>query len=1007
MTREYQSIPFPIFGGLDTKTDGVSLPAPRLQKAENVHSDKTGSLRRRPGRTAITNTAQDGTTISGWLASGTHQGNLLGFTPSKLYEYSQSDQGWVDKGRCTSWRESYTSISTTSSSKTALGASMDMGVLGNYKVYAYDTFTQEGANTRTTTVFTMVDLYGTSYCVDKQLATTTGATGGSGVRVIGNQGVGIVIIFYDVSTANTLKCLVIDTSSRATITSSIAASPTSLATNCDKAVFDAEINTTYGPFVAYQQSAANTITFGFVTSAGALANTSTTTSGAAHATRIAVDVAGGNAMHGIFFALGTTPADGYADLRSFSGTAWTATASSAAVNGALSAAMYHIACKFDSATVLRVFYDGDLNTNYACVRQATVDTGATVTDQGFLTRSHLASKPFLGADGTLYYWVTNEPLSGVVQPTIFLMDYSNTLCGVANQGVHVGPSLSFIPRVVNDFNGKNSALFQYYTAFGTLGTGSATAFREVSLDMVHADSHVTVEDGSCVYIPSAVLQQYDGVSCVEVGFLQFCDTAGRVGFTKSNGAGTLTNLGVYSYRIVPEWTNAKGEREQGTDNGPTTITMGAADDTVSIQIDNVPWTLKWTALKPARQNFCWAIYRTATNIGGVVAPTADSPHYRVGTIPNVPTEDVATFVDTMADTTAETQEQLYADVELSNLAPSPGYIVAAGNGRVFVAGLPEDPSLVLYSKQRGHGQPLAFNSALSIQMPQSAGDVTSLAVLDEQLVAFTRDTVYRVVGDGANNVGGGSGFAPPVVAISADGGATSHRGVGVTTIGLVYQSVRGIMLFGPGLEGSYIGAPLEGLYDGAAITGIQTIPQFQRIHFSTSSKTYVYDYFHKQWYIWTHVSDGPTAVWFDIHVALSNDEFEYDDTGVWTDAGTPYTATVTLAWEKSSSSQGDVDFRRVAITGTSLDQHYLDVRLSHDYDATVNQTDDSTIAAAGVLRKRIRVARQKANALQVTIRDAFVDAYGSDVVLNTAGWRLNEVIFEVKIRGGLSHRRIT
>lgn len=1003
MTREYQAVPFPIFGGLDTKTDGVSLPAPKLQKAENVHSDKTGSLRRRPGRTAISNTIQDGTSASGWLASGTYQGRLLGFAQSKLYEYSQSDLAWVDKGRCTSWRESYASISSTSSSIGALGASMDMGVLGNYKVYAYDTFVKEGANTRTSTVFTMVDLYGTSYCVDKVLATTTGATGGSGVRVIGNQGFGIVIVFYDISTANTLKCLVIDTSSRATINTSIDATPTSLATNCDKAVFDAEINTTYGPFVAYQQSAANTISFGHVTAAGALTHTSTTTSGAAHATRIAVDVHSSNAMHGIFFSLGTTPADGYADLRSFDGAVWTATASSAAVNGALAATIVHVACKFDSATVLRVFYDGDIHTLYACVRHATVDTAAVVTDQGFLTRSYLASKPFLGADGTLYYWATNEPLTGVVQPTLFLMDYSNTFCGIANPGVHVGPSLSFIPRVVNDFNGKNSALFQYYTAFGTLGTGSATAFREVSLDMVHSDSHVTVEDGSCTYIPSAALQQYDGVSCVEVGFTQFCDTAGRVGFTKSNGAGSLTNLGVYSYRIVPEWTNAKGEREQGTDNGPTTITMGAADDTVAIQIDNVPWTLKWTALKPARQNFCWAIYRTAT---GAVAPTADSPHYRVGTVQNVPTEDVATFTDLMSDATAATQEELYADVELSNLIPSPGYIVAAGNGRVFLSGLPEDPSLVLFSKQRGHGQPLAFNPALSIQMPQSAGDVTSLAVLDEQLVAFTRDTIYRVVGDGPTNTGAGAGYAPPVVAVSADGGATSHRGVALTTIGLVYQSVRGIMLFSPGLEGTYIGAPLEGLYDGSAITGIQTVPQFQRIHFSTATQTYVFDYYHKQWYIWTHVSDGPTSLWEDIHVSLSNDQFAYDDTGVWTDAGTAYTTTVTLAWEKSSSTQGDVAFRRIGITGTSLDQHYLDVRFSQDYNGTVNQTDDSTIAAAGVLRKRIRVARQKANSLQITIRDAFVDAYGTDVVLNTAGWRLNEVVFEVKVRGGLSHRRI-
>jgi hypothetical protein len=56
---------------------------------------------------------------------------------------------------------------------------------------------------------------------------------------------------------------------------------------------------------------------------------------------------------------------------------------------------------------------------------------------------------------------------------------------------------------------------------------------------------------------------------------------------------------------------------------------------------------------------------------------------------------------------------------------------------------------------------------------------------------------------------------------------------------------------------------------------------------------------------------------------------------------------------------------------------------------------ETTVSAAGVLEPRMRLARQRCSSIEITIRDALRDAYGLDVVLPTAGMKLNELVFEL------------
>lgn len=1012
---------YPLTGGVDSKIQGLVLPPPKLQTCINAYVEQTGSIRRRFGRSALSVQDISANTITNWIASATYQDRLIGFTSSagtgKLYDYSTGAARWVDKSRCTSWRLRATSVDAGNLGDSLVGGAKDMAVtVSGYRCYAYDYFEPSGANLITYVAFSLVDANGTRLATNQILTNFTAAAAlASGVKVVAHGSV-FYIVYWDVTTANGLRCFRIDTTSAASIATSLAGSATAIKVGgADDlgviggvyAPLDLVDDLWHGPFVCYRSTTANTIHSGIINTSGALVNSNNISSGATNCVTISCDsisIGANTILIGVAFTQGVITNDVFAALRSFNGTTWTSVATSGAMDTAIAAALTRtIACKFDSATVLRVFYDADTNVTYPCLRQGTYSTGGTIVSRDqLLPRSYIASKPFIGTDGFTYLWVINEESAGKPQPTMFLMRHDGTLAGVAHQGTAVQNGLTpyGLGRVTTAGNAgvePFSFFCDYLTRIGTNGIGSTSASHDLTLDMNHAQSHGVVADQSCLYIPSGIYQQYDGFSTTEVGFLVFNDTQGRINLgagASTNGAGSLDNTAgtVYGYRVIPEWTNAQGEREQGTDNGPgTTAAFAAGDDTITFTIDCIPWTLKTRIQKsaPHRQNLVFAVYRTLKN------PTASSPHFRVGTIPNNPAVDTVTFVDLMSDAVASTQEQLKEDTELDQTAPPPGYITCAGVGRVFIAGFADDPNLVVYSKLRGHGEPLAFSDALNIPFPAAAGPIMAMCVFAESLVVFTEGAIYRVNGGGLSNTGATGGFTDPVV-VQSDAGALGQRGVVVTPGGVMYESVRGKMLLTPNFTIEYIGAPLEQLSAPGTCTGSTLLPALQQVRFSYAATTHVYDYYHRQWYVFTHHSDGPTCLWNGTHTAVDAG-IVHDDTMNYKDVTTNYAVTLTLAWMHGSSLLSDLDIRTIGLTGQILASTYLTLYVAIDQLAS-NQTIDNTYTSTGGLSQQWRIKKQVCKQMEITIRDAILDAYGFDVVQADLGWRLEELSFELAPR---------
>lgn len=997
---------YSLSGGVDTKTHGLVLPPPKLQECTNAFVDQTGSIRRRFGRSIVPNVDVTGAAIGGnWQAAATHQGRLLGVSGAqRLYDYGETEQRWADRREFYSWPISTTPVDALVMSATQ-PATKDMGIIGNYTLYAFDYIIPNGANADYFTSFTLVDSNGTRYAENQSLSSkiNSAALLSSSVKVV-TAGTKFYIIYSDVNAVANIKCFIIDTTSATTIAASLVASATTLTATFAGAL-DAYASPGGTVYLTWIHTTANTIGLMAVSTVGAAVGATTfVAAGPNPVGSISITAL---LSIGIAYATSAGANNVFARIYSFNGTAFTLTQTSATFGAAFGT---NVQCIFTSLAVLRVFYAATFTT-YNGIMQGTFDTAGTlVVGAQSIPRSVMVARPFSvdAGDTGPFIWVCNEDaVTSTSQPTLYLFRYDGLFMGVASKGIAAVTliTLAFgLPHVPSRNHIYHTISDQYVRITGNgdpaflPGPGTSSMMRDIAVDVSNTISGAFVEDGSITYFAGGMLQQYDAAgAATELNFVSYIDSQHRVSMAQAPVATPptlLTLLKEYSYRFTYMWVNGQGQRCIGTDGGSKNITLTGANNKVTITFDAIPWTRKGVITK--RSNLVIGVWRC-------VDPTGNDQFNLVGTVQNSVVADTLTFVDTMSDVTAATQELLYMGSsqpgdELDNLPPPAHSLIAVGNGRVFVGGLADDPNLILYSKTRGHGEALAFNDVLNIVVPQGDGPITALAVFAEYLIIFCERGIYRVNGGGLNNTGTSGGFTDPV-RVMTDGGTPSWRGVVVTPMGVMYRGVKGIMLLTPGFTTEYIGAPVEGLLlSTATVVSATLVPARQQVRFTTDSITLVYDYYHAQWYKFTHlVSPGAAVIWNDVHTGPSG-SMVYEDPAVWNDEGVNYQVTLVLGWMHGSALPSDISIRRIGLVGQSLDTHYLGIMISKDQATAVNQAIDETIAGAGPIQEQWRIKDQVVSQMEVTIVDWSTAAYGFPFSLNTAGFCLNELSFELALR---------
>lgn len=668
----------------------------------------------------------------------------------------------------------------------------------------------------------------------------------------------------------------------------------------------------------------------------------------------------------------------------------------------------NVTCAWEqgASTTAWAFWD-DQGASFSSVFRNTITSAAAVGTQTDINLCTLATRAF-AYGGDVYAWYATDESSTAVDTA------GTVLFSAALQNVYL---------LYRD-DGKPFAKAAYTRAGGRPGAGNlpgvdpvnATTFAWCGTEsrLISTDAHsfpayadrnpldIVVEfdtnrarrvarSGNTMYVACAMgLLQYDGVGLTETGFLQF-----PAAFTLADGGAGTMGAGGYSYKSTYRWQNAAGETDRSTTATIKGITQIASKE-VDITFNHLDHTLKSDPRSDVAIEF-WRTVADAPPGAPFYLVTGVDPSATTGDncyIKNTPGTAGATFTDSYIDATLTSKA---SDPEtgdtLEALAPPPCTLIAATDTRVFLAGVAGDPDRVWYSKQRNTGEVAAFNDGLTVAIPATGGAITALALFNRTLFVFREKAVYRVDGEGIDNVGGG--FNYQAEELPGNVGAVSQESVAVTDKGIVFKSLKGWYLTnGQGTQ--YIGGAVSD-YDSETVAAATVIEKQHQVRIVTDSRMLMFDTLIGQWAEWS-VSDAVDAcMWDGVHVYLNVDgPCAQQSTHTLTDYG----IDVELAWVKLDDLQGYGAVDCFHLLGEYRSACTVRIRLARDYwkDGVDTYFQDKThtpsLTAGMPLDLRHSPSIRQVKALKVRITIASTST-GESV-------KLTGIAFKIGVQPGLN-----
>jgi hypothetical protein len=488
---------------------------------------------------------------------------------------------------------------------------------------------------------------------------------------------------------------------------------------------------------------------------------------------------------------------------------------------------------------------------------------------------------------------------------------------------------------------------------------------------------LTAELGNSIHISSGLIKHYDGAGVVELGFHH----APVASATFTPGAGSLV-AGTYGYRAVYEWMDSTGALHQSAPSTLQTI-VPAVGGTATINVA----TLGKTA-KTGWANFVQiALYRTLTT--GTVL-------YRLKSAPNSLTADYVTFTDDgLVDPVLPGNALLYTTGGVLENTPPPPFSAMTVYRNRLVGINAEKPTQLWYSKQVIPGQPVEFSDFLVLNLDPVGGDCTALAALDDKLIIFKPGVAYYVTGSGPDTTGGQNDLSVPIL-INTNSGCVEPRSVITAADGVMYQSAKGVFILDRSLQDSYIGYGVESS-NALGVRGVVQVPSTNEVRFTMSDgSVLVFDFLYKQWSVFTGLSAVDTAVWGgSVHTVKSTGVVSYEDPTVFTDNGTAIVLRLKTGWLGAGDLQSFLRIYKMFILGSWKSSHALQVLVNYDYLdfiglGTLSVIDASLNPYPSQFQHRINLARQKCEAIQITIFDSSITGESLD---------LSALSFEVGVKG--------
>lgn len=991
MPVEWQTLSIPFIGGVNQKTDAKALPPPKLSKLENATFSRDGALRKRSGSTAFSTTVISSSfpqTLQTCRALGAYDDELLYWTDHFLISYTQTGGAWRYRGGMESWVVTTAKPQKVTGEQTAADRATNLGLT----VYAWE-------DSRGGVRFSAVDSQsGLIYTADSSLDAS-----GSRPRVVA---VGTQIHLYWINGGN-LKLSLIDPVLYTASLSGAGSYPTAAVTVVavganfyDVSATPSQVAVGYctaaNSFAVQQVNAVGTngINSGAIAAGGNVTAigvaTATTTIGVVVATN-----AGANSVTGYGFIAPTLAGSGTAVVDTGAAT-WNAITLAPKPTTTVSptTVTFHVYYEQNAAAAYnRIVWSGQFDVNNS--------TGATSGGSGgSLLRRHsaLASRAWAetaqeAAPSYTFVHVTQET---TLQSTYFAYRSDRTVCARVLAGNAGGvPARNVLPQVESLGSRRYAWAGIYKTRLDvtrTVTTNPAVytekGIQSITYDFNNAQSHRQARKGKAQYISGGILWQYDGLAPVEQGFLMFPENV----TTTPAAGGSMTVAVPYTYTVYAEWTNAKGERELSTIGAAVTLTMGGADTQVTLTIPTIAHTMKSGQISSfPRREISFAVYRTKNT------PTDQSPRYRVsdpnpttagannGYVVNDPTVDTVTFVDQLADTAIDVKEIDYQSTgEVENLSAPSVSILATYQDRLVAAGL-EDGSMGLYSKEWGSDGGVSFTGRNAIEWPDEGGSLTAFGILNGNLIGFKRSRIYAVAGDGLSNTGQGQQFGTPSLLV-ADVGCSNQSSVVITPFGLMFQSAKGIYLLNLSMQVEPIGAELGDTLGLQQIEAATLMPDRFEVRFLCSSgSTLVFNYYAKQWSVFTFTGVDACLWHGTTYVYASGSTAYQESAAVFQDAGVNYSVALeTGDVHAGPSLQSWGIFREVVLLGEYKADHTLRVSFLYNAVGTFSETHDIVISGAPSDGYEYRVCPSQPDrhfSLRVRVEDRGSNA-GESFILN-------------------------
>lgn len=987
MALQKQNIDIPLAVGLNTRDDAKLLPPAKLLDVQNSVFSKGGALKKRNGYTALSQStlATSPATISSATLLATRGDELVLADGTKLYGYAEQVDRWLDRGSVLLVDVGLDTVSNEIETQTCA----DHGTANNISVYAWEN--EITVSTRTVRYSVIDSLTGAQLQAAASLGSNLKAPR---VLVIGSI---ILIVVHDTS-ANDLKVKRLDTSSAANLATSLGSSLIALGYSDihDTGDFHAYSNGTYGIFAVRTTGAGTPIRVGVLLSTGAVGANADGYGNAA----TGPDQANGGGTYGpIAIHLNasnvgllawdddeTVKTVAVTNIVSGSGSITFGTARTVEAVGA---AVARITCLADTTTDNgHVWYTtgaagGTQRTKYAYT------TAGVLSNQTDRYRVELASHAFyVGATPyvNLYY---QSPKTYVLCDKSFL---PHARC-------HAGVSYSYLSQTPANTRPRSplpgvTSSYHWAAAYQRRLSGATSfTYTEPSVSRVRfstSDSVSAAEFRGVLLLGSGQLWQYDGVSATEVGFIS---PPVALSATASNGAGSLSSDGSYSYAAYWEWFDSFGNREFSTSTGAFSVTMGASDDTVTLTFQALPLTHK----TGSRSDPVLALYRNELN--GTVRYRVSSQNPASALfLENDPTASSLSFTDTVSDGSLvlnELDPYNANDAGLTQLdaVPPPALKgLHVSQDRVWGVSR-ENPRRIYYTKLPQAETSVEFNDGLYVELEE---DATAVADILGRPVFFSADHVYVMDGEGPDNNGVGS--YSRVEQLPAGVGCYVPATLVETPLGWVFQSRKGFRILSPSFQvPSDWGNEVE-TYASQTFTGAELIPHSNTFRVLTSSgSSLCYDFERQQWSRFTGHTGVSSTVWDGAYCYVTSAGVVYKEaSGTYTHAGGNIAQVLETSWIKPSTIQGFGRIYFIHLLLSWKSSHTATLEIAYDFEDAYSETVTITPTAAvvaGTLAYQIRhkPIRQKCNAIKFRL---------TEVPGTGAGLEINALSLKVGIKAG-------